>query len=223
LFSNIIQSIYTLHIKDANGCVHDTSIFLQGPPVVFFSVLTINNISCFGASDGVITANAAGGINPYQYSLNNNPFSVTNQFSSLPGGTYTLSIKDNIGCLKDTIITVNAPSTSVAVALNNIVDNICRGDSSAIINVGGTGGTTPYFYSINNTSNYTANNIFSSLYAGNYIIYIKDANGCTSDSTFIITEPDSSAQILFISTSKNSCIGVYDATLTVSAKNGYQP
>jgi gliding motility-associated-like protein len=54
-------------------------------------------------------------------------------------------------------------------------------------------------------------------------VFVKDANGCTNDSAIDVIEPDSSAQIFLISSTKNSCIGVYDATLTVSAKNGFRP
>lgn len=222
-YTNLIQSNYTFHIQDANGCHHDTTIFLMGPDIVYFSAFSITNITCFGASDGTISATANGGLAPYQYALNNNPFSTSNQFTSLPAGQYTLNAIDNQGCLIDTIIIITAPVSNIAINVINIVNNKCRGDSTGSIQVGGLGGTLPYTYLFNNTSTYSASSQYNNLPASTYTVFVKDANGCTNDSAIDVIEPDSSAQIFLISSTKNSCIGVYDATLTVSAKNGLRP
>jgi large repetitive protein len=223
LFSNLIQGVYTFHIKDANGCITDTSMFLQGPDIVYFSSFISNNVTCFGASNGSATAIAAGGTSPYQYSLNNNAFTTSNQFNNLPIGNYTLIAVDNQGCIKDTIFDIVAPTSNVGFAGFTIISNKCRGDSSASVGIIPNGGTAPYLMSFNTPATFTNVTQYNNLTAGNYMIYIKDANGCTNDSTIKITEPDSSAQIFLLNSILNSCVGVNDGALIVSAKNGYTP
>jgi hypothetical protein len=67
------------------------------------SVLGQTNVSCNGGNDGTITIQAAGGIAPYQFSINNgttyspgsNPYTV----NSLNASTvYKIRVKDNTGC-----------------------------------------------------------------------------------------------------------------------------
>ncbi len=222
-YTNLIQSVYTFQIKDANNCLHDTTIFLQGPDIISFSNFTLQNITCFGASDGSIAATATGGLPTYQYSLNNNAFSGINTFTSLPSGSYTLIIKDNQGCIKDTIVQVTAPTTNVALQIISVTNNKCRGDSTGSVTIGGTGGTSPFTFKFGTATNYSSTTTFNNLYAGNFFVSIKDANGCSIDSSLVVTEPDSSALIFLIGTSKNSCIGVYDASILVSTKNGFRP
>jgi large repetitive protein len=222
-FTNLIQGVYTFQVIDANNCLQDTIVNLQAPIVVFYSNVNISNVACFGASNGSITVMAGGGISPYTYSFNNSPYTIANNFSSLAAGTYTVSALDNGGCKKDTVITITAPTTSVAISFSNILHNKCRGDSNGTFTAAGNGGTGPYYFSLNNNSSFSNINTFNNLQAGLYTIYIQDANGCQSFDTIRINEPLNSNQIIFISSQKNSCIGVYDATLTVSTINGTAP
>jgi large repetitive protein len=222
-FTNLIQATYTFHIKDANGCTKDTSIFLQGPDVVFFSNFNSTSVSCFGASDGSVSSMATGGSSPYTFSLNSSAFTTTNYYGSLPAGTYTFEVKDNQGCKNDTVVNVLAPASSVSIGILSIVNNICRGDSNGSITVAGIGGTSPYTFSYGNNLNFISGTSAGSLPEGNLQIFVKDVNGCPGDTTIYIAEPDSSAQLFFESKTKNSCIGVYDAQIVVSAKYGFSP
>jgi large repetitive protein len=222
-FTNLSQGNYTFQVNDANNCVTDSIIFLQAPITTYFSSINISNISCFGASNGAITVAASGGVAPYTYSFNNSPYSIVNNYSNLPAGSYSVSAIDNGGCKNDTIINLTAPNTSVAISFNNIVNNKCRGDSAGSITAIGNGGLAPYFFSLNNNANFSSVNIFNNLVAGTYTIYIQDANGCQTFDAIIISEPDSSNQIVFVGTQKNSCIGVNDATLIVTTSNGIPP
>ncbi|MDP4275538.1 MAG: immunoglobulin domain-containing protein, partial [Bacteroidota bacterium] len=50
-------------------------------------------------------------------------------------------------------------------------------------------GTGTLTYSIDGGATYNSNNVFSSLKAGSYSIFVKDANGCTATATANVTEP----------------------------------
>ena len=68
---------------------------------------------------------------------------------------------------------------------------LCKDAATGSITVNATGGKTPYKYSLNNTT-WQDINVFDGLPAGNYTVYVKDANGCTPPDgaqTVAVAEP----------------------------------
>ena len=68
--------------------------------------------TCVGGSTGTITATATGGTAPYTYSLNAGTYQVSNIFTSLAAGSYTLNVKGNNGCVGSTVVVVSAFAAS---------------------------------------------------------------------------------------------------------------
>lgn len=64
----------------------------------------------------------------------------------------------------------------------------CEGEASGSINVVAFNGEIPYTYSTDGV-NFVPQSLFTNLEAGNYIIYVRDALGETSQKEVIITEP----------------------------------
>jgi hypothetical protein len=75
--------------------------------------------------------------------------------------------------------TVPCPTITASATKNDVK---CFATSTGQIIVSGSGGATPYTFSINNGTSYQASNTFSNLPVGNYQIRVKDANGCVSKS-----------------------------------------
>ena len=135
------------------------------------------NAAC-GSSNGSVTlGNVTGGVAPYQYSFNGSGFTSTTSYPNLAAGSYTIVVQDANGC------TFNAPNALVnntggatAVAITT-TDATC-GQNNGSITVGAvTGGVSPYTYSINNGA-FTTKLVYNNLVGGNYIISVKDVNGC---------------------------------------------
>ena len=85
----------------------------------------------------------------------------------------------------------------------------CNGADDGSIDLTVSGGTSPYVYSWTKTGDdsYTSSSEdISDLSPGTYQVNVTDANGCSSDQTFTISEPDE----LLISSSVLSAIGCYD-------------
>ncbi len=62
---------------------------------------------CFGERYGSITVNdVSGGIEPYNYSFDNENFSLSNERNLLEPATYSLTIRDETGCEWDTLFTI---------------------------------------------------------------------------------------------------------------------
>ncbi len=151
-----------------------------GPQVTNISA-TINtqtNVLCNGNSTGSATATASGGATPYSYSWNTSPVQTTQTASGLGSGTYTVTITDNTGISATAMVTITEPA---ALGTSNSASNVnCFGAGDGQIIVTGTGGLSPYLYSVDNGSSYQSSDTFNGLAAGKYKIRIKDSNGCES-------------------------------------------
>ncbi len=221
-FTNLIQGVYIVRIRDANNCQKDTTINLVANNYMQFTNISVQNVSCAGGNNGQISLQTTGGTAPYNYSINNISNGLSGTFSTLSDGQYTIRVTDNLGCQKDSVFTITAPQNGLALTQVYMTPNICKGDSSGEISVTATGGTAPYQFSIGGVV-YQASSIFSNLLAGGYQIFVKDANGCIYDSIFQVTEPDTSVQIILIGTTPQSCVAVDDGTIRIQALFGKKP
>ena len=80
------------------------------------ALITSNLPSCTAAQNGTIqVTNAIGGNPPYEYSLNNNPasYQVSNTFTNLPSGLYTVYVQDIIGNVSANVVNLQS-STNVS-------------------------------------------------------------------------------------------------------------
>jgi len=89
---------YFVTISDAIGCstVDSISVTENGALDV---VLNLEYVTCFGAEDGEIIAEAIGGKPPYVYKLINEATDSISPFNGLSGGLYDLSVTDANGCV----------------------------------------------------------------------------------------------------------------------------
>ncbi len=179
----------------------------------------ITQILCYGASTGAITANAAGGAPPYTYqwsdSLGTNP-----TVSSLPAGTYYVTVTDANGCTvidSVTLININPPIHITYTTVNVL----CHGDNTGSAQLHVTGGTPPYQYawSPNVGTTATVNNLF----AGQYFVTVTDNVGCTDIDSLIITEPDSAILITVDSIINVTCFNGSDGAIGITVGGGTPP
>ncbi len=112
--SSVGQGTYFVEVEDLNGCIHTTNIVVTEPTLVTSGTTIISNyfgqaVSCEGATDGIVDANAAGGTPGYTYSWNSVPVQTTLQATNIGVGTYTVTVTDLNGCVStsDVILTAN--------------------------------------------------------------------------------------------------------------------
>ncbi len=173
-FTDLAAGTYTGYVKDAAGCVGTKpNIVIAAAPAIVVSPFVRNASSC--ANDGSIEIYRSGGVPPYQYSLDNVTYQVSNVFSGLAAGSYTAYVKDSKNCVaSQSAIVTQGAALNVTVTKTNA--SSCENDGT--IRVFATGGSSPYTYSIDNVS-FGSSNLFAGLSASNYTVYVKDVKGCT--------------------------------------------
>jgi Secretion system C-terminal sorting domain/SprB repeat len=215
LFSGLAANIYFLYVRDAAGCRGATLVVVSNATSPTINV-TVTPTAC-SLSNGIITTTAAGGTSPYQYSINNGvSYQASNIFSGLVTGTYSVIVKDVNGCTSATVaIMTNVAGLSITASN---ISSACS-SSNGSITANGLGGVAPLQYSINGSS-YQSSNVFNGLGGGNYIVYVKDNNGCISTTNVTIITAQAPT---IIATATNANCGSSNAVITATGSGGVAP
>ena len=191
LFENLLAGTYNLKIIDAVGATNNTPIIISEPSAIVPSISLLQNITCFGNSDGAMIAQASGGTISisHEYSIDGVNFSTNNTFTNLSGGAYTLSVRDDNNCQTITPFSITQPPL-LEVAITQQTNLNCFGNNIGEVILNGQGGLPNYQYNVNG-GNYQNSATFSNLAAGNYNFNVKDANDCVASiSTIITAQPE---------------------------------
>lgn len=95
----------------------------------------------------------------------------------------------------------------------------CFGEHTGSINLSPSGGMAPYTF---NRSNGALTEDLSGLNAGNYVVTVTDANGCTYSADFDLTEP-TAALAITSNVSQISCNGQVDGAINLDISGGTAP
>ena len=193
--SNAPAGTYLVLVTDQNGCTADTSITITEPDEIQISITTTANPTCFGDSDGSLSASVSGGTGVCNYIWENDAFvliSVTDTVVDIPAGDYYLTVTDANGCEATAVHTLSEPSELTATINHTNVTTWGNNDGSA--SVLAAGGTPTYSYNWEDNSNpgisiSTSANV-NNLFAGTYNVTVTDANGCEWYGSVTITEPN---------------------------------
>jgi len=219
---------YTITVTDANGCTSTASTTITQPALLTTAASVTSNyngqqVSCFGSTDGSLTATPGGGTPGYTYSWTNG--STSQSPAGVGAGTYTVTATDANGCTATASVTVTQPTavTSAASVTSdyNGQDVSCSGSTDGAITVTPGGGTPAYTYSWTNGSTTQSP---TGAGAGTYTVTITDANGCTSTASVTITQPAAVTSAASVTSDYNgqdvSCNGSTDGSLTVTPGGG---
>lgn len=125
---SVAAGAYTVIIRDVNGCTVSRNITVTEPAALVAGSAN-TNASCDGGNDGVIDVTATGGNGNYQYSIDGTNFQSSNLFNVAPG-TYTVTVRDNLGCTTSFSTTVGLSSNITFTP--QIDPTICEGSSAQL-------------------------------------------------------------------------------------------
>jgi hypothetical protein len=135
----------------------------------------------------------------------------------LTAGNYSVTITDANGCSTSSSFTLTEPallvSSGVAATYVCGTNVSCNGANDGSINLTVTGGADCVAYTFNWSNGATTEDV-SNLTAGNYSVTITDANGCSTSSSFTLTEPallvSSGVAATYVCGTNVSCNGAND-------------
>jgi hypothetical protein len=104
-FETLMPGIYSVSVKDGNGCVKSVNNIAIVGDNFSFSTDVVEDTECLGGN-GEATIEVIGGNPPYTYSISGGSFSDSNLFTGLASGNHSIGVKDAEGCSVTLTITV---------------------------------------------------------------------------------------------------------------------
>ena len=175
---------YTITVEDANGCTNEQVVTITQPDNLIVTATVVSEPLCFSDLTGEGNATVTGGVEAYSYAWSSGGDAATE--SGLGAGTYTITVEDANGCVTEQSITITEPDELIATA-TVVSEPLCFSDLTGEGNVTVTGGVEAYNYSWSSGGDAATE---SGLGAGTYTITVEDANGCSTEQSITITEPD---------------------------------
>ncbi|HHM21204.1 MAG TPA: hypothetical protein ENJ20_04180, partial [Bacteroidetes bacterium] len=208
IFTGVADGMHTVVVRDANGCEASTDVLVSLPPLNLTATMT-QPILCHGDENGIIMLDAAGGVLPYEYSLNGTDFQSSNTFTGLPPGTYQPTVRDASGQV------ITAPDITLANP------DPLQAEGSAfgpLITVEASGGTGSYTYSFDNMP-FQNENEYEVLFNGVYPVVVMDENGCTTETEVEVNKPE----MVFFTIINASCADSEDGEIIIEGVSGGYP
>jgi large repetitive protein len=188
------------------------------PPITF--TLTSTDESCVEAGDGSITVNVTGGSGTIEYSLNNEPFVLTNVFTGLGASNYQVRIKNGAYIsAPQNIDVVTTPDTQIPVIScpSNISVN-ATSVAGAVVTYAAPVGTDNCPGAITTRIAGLASGSTFPIGTTTITHQVTDASGLTAQCSFTVTVTGLSPQIVCPSNiTVNNAVGQCGATVSFAA------
>ena len=216
---NLAGGSYTVVVTDANGCTAEFSTTVNIPGGLTASAVA-TTLACYGDANADIDVTVSGGTGPLVYTWSDVTFGNNEDISSVGPGIYSVTITDANSCSVQTGVTITEPD-SISIASVQITQASCGLSDGGIdlFVTGGTGGGS-YSYTWTGGADPVANP--QNLAAGTYDVMIVDGNGCTKDTSIVITSPDGPV-LDNISAVDVGCFGESTGSINLDFTGGQPP
>ncbi len=213
---NVGAGDHSIILTDVDGCADTVMINVPTADSIFVDV-AIDDVPCFGDSNGTATATGSGGTGTFNYAWSTSPVLTFDQtINAVPAGSYTVTVTDGNGCEVEEMITIEEPS--VLDGFISPTQVACFEGNDGAATVFPTGGVEPYLF---NWSNGSTGSSATSLMAGTYSVTVTDNNGCLVVVEEVIDEP-SGMTFTLVSTNLN-CNGDNGGDIDLGVAGGMMP
>ncbi len=180
---------YTLSVKDNNGCITQKPYVIgNAGNITINATLSTSNAYCGLSNGSAVATSITGGTSPYTYQwTSSGSFGTSNSNNVLSAGTYTFTIKDNIGCATSQNYTIGKTSPNLTTVVSPIIESTCGGANGKAFATT-TGGLKPYTYKWPNSSTFALPDSTIGQLAGSFQVFVKDVNGCLDTASYVITD-----------------------------------
>lgn len=222
-WSGLAGGNYVMTVTDATGCSFDFAFQIDSSSAVVIVDTLIVLPSC-GENNGEIAfSDVAGGVEPYQYSIDNGlSFSPDSLFMDLSPGSYNLIVTDNVGCSDTAQINLIADPNAPGINIDSIVSQAPScGATDGEIEIFTNGPPATTIYSIDGGVSFQPGSIFTGLAPATYDVVVMDNAGCQDSATLSLL-PLNAPTIDSIYNADPSCVGG-DGVIEIFAIGGTAP
>lgn len=217
LQDNLSAGDYLITITDALNCVQTLNVNIPEAPIFTINPV-VKNSTCFGDKNGSINLNLVGGIAPIKLVWDDNATAGTTR-NNLGPGSYTVTIIDGKPCtIKRTFIILEPQLLVLQGNITNALD--CNNANTGAINLLVSGGSAPFTYA---WSNGTTTEDLVNISAGNYLVTVKDANGCSQQAQYSINRPPPIVTAVITKTDFDCPTKFVKQTFVASVSGGVPP
>lgn len=224
---NLYAGFYKVLVTDNVAVSRELEIAELTERPAITCTFTKTEVNCFNGSDGTITLNIQGGTGAYHVLWNDNV--TTKDRTGIPMGDYSFSITDDNGC--------SYSSTPIPVKIIQPLKPLLIASSPTIINASGFGlengsisivvsdGTFPYTYQWYEGATKTlmpgkTNPLLNGIGADTYTVVVTDKNGCPTEATYTILQPNKLLITAITETQSIKCFGYKEAVLKATITGG---
>ena len=219
LFQNLTSGVYTVSVFDDKGCSTEFSTTVRQPSALLTAEASVlQPVLTMGTATGIIRSTISGGNNGLKaVTLKNSleelvvssqqPGSFPFNMNSLYAGDYKLTVVDRKGCeyISDPI-QVLEPASLLGFTVVDKKDALCKSQTGSFT-VQATGGWGDYKYKRSTQNSFYNSGKFENLYAGSYVVTVKDGYGATYSDTVVIHEPKDSLRAWVAELNNPTCEG----------------
>lgn len=185
----LYAGVYSVIVKDNNGCPDTVYHTVTEPDPLGLSILSFEDINCFGGNDGKLELFATGGVSGFEYTLDDLLWRESPLFEALAAGPYTVKVKDLNGCtasIPKTLIQPDKIQIDLAITPAFCADP--RGEAIA----SPSGGVGNFIFQWRDAAHNIigTSNTISNKAAGIYTITVHDDHNCPMTETVPISTTD---------------------------------
>ncbi|MEO5906225.1 MAG: SprB repeat-containing protein, partial [Saprospiraceae bacterium] len=212
LYTGLAPGKYYVTVTDALDSIAIDSFEIIAPPAIDIAFQSIQATSCADTCDGSLTLVPSGGdvtLPYFMYWTTTTPNADTGTMATpndLCAGFTKFSVSQDGVCFFSDSAEIISPAP-VVLNLVDAIDATCFGYNDGQLEVIASGSTGGYNYTWTGGSSGAIN---SGLIAGEYYVTVTDANGCSTNSNYNVTQPTVLAVVL--TGTKASCVGSVTAT-----------
>ncbi len=141
-----------------------------------------------------------------------------NNATAAANGTYSVTVTDGNTCTNTGSVLVSISPNPVASA--TFAPIACNGGTT-VVTVSASGGTQPYSYGLNISGSLYPGQIHTTLGAGVYVAYVRDANSCIDTTLVMITSP-APLEVSYVFENP-SCKGARNGSIEIAVAGGVEP
>jgi hypothetical protein len=210
--TSLAQGKYIVTVTDKNDCPTTHPVIVTAPDTLAVQLIESVQPSCFGDANGKLKVAGTGGVGGYSYAW---ATSTGDEATGLRKGDYTVTVTDGNACTAQKKFGLNEPER-LQINMKDRVLPLCFDACNGVLEAAATGGNGNYSYTWDAGRN-TAR--AAQLCAGNHVVTVVDAKGCTTSSSISLGQPPS-LQLRLLANQPPDCHDGCNGKLTVDAVGG---